>query len=89
MRPNLFESRPLVCTVGCRKVLQDAGQHFLGFNLVLNILYFAFALLVYSSAFGFAQALRHLSPPEYQLLNNGKLFTTSLIYRVVRKKAME
>lgn len=33
-------------------------------------------------------ALRHLSPPEYQLLNNGKLFTTSLIYRVVMKRPL-
>jgi drug/metabolite transporter (DMT)-like permease len=33
-------------------------------------------------------SLRYLSPPEYQLLNNGKLFTTSLVYRVVMKKQL-
>ena len=29
------------------------------------------------------EALQKISPPEYQLLNNIKLFTTSLVFRVV------
>jgi len=33
-------------------------------------------------------ALGYLSPPEYQLLNNGKLFTTSIVYRVVMKRPL-
>jgi len=34
------------------------------------------------------EALRRLTPPEYQLLNNMKLFTTSVVYRVAIKRQM-
>ncbi|CAK9095820.1 CMP-sialic acid transporter 1 (CMP-SA-Tr 1) (CMP-Sia-Tr 1) (CMP-sialic acid transporter-like protein 1) (OsCSTLP1) [Durusdinium trenchii] len=34
------------------------------------------------------EALHFISPPEYQLLNNMKLFTTSLVFRVVMKRQL-
>ncbi|CAJ1364306.1 unnamed protein product [Effrenium voratum] len=34
------------------------------------------------------EALRCISPPEYQLLNNMKLFTTSILFRVVMKRQL-
>lgn len=34
------------------------------------------------------EALRHLSPPEYQLLNNMKLFTTSIAFRVLMRRQL-
>lgn len=34
------------------------------------------------------EALRYISPPEYQLLNNMKLFTTSILYRVVMRRQL-
>jgi len=34
------------------------------------------------------EALRRLAPPEYQLLNNMKLFTTSLVFRVTMKRRL-
>eukprot|EP00931_Biecheleriopsis_adriatica_P104637 TRINITY_DN79286_c0_g1_i1.p1 TRINITY_DN79286_c0_g1~~TRINITY_DN79286_c0_g1_i1.p1 ORF type:complete len:349 (+),score=72.02 TRINITY_DN79286_c0_g1_i1:34-1047(+) len=34
------------------------------------------------------EALRHISPPEYQLLNNLKLFTTALMYRLVMRRQL-
>lgn len=34
------------------------------------------------------EALRFLGPPEYQLLNNMKLFTTSIVFRVVMKRQL-
>jgi len=34
------------------------------------------------------EALRYLSPPEYQLLNNLKLLTTSIVYRVVMRRQL-
>jgi len=35
------------------------------------------------------EALRHISPPEYQLLNNMKLFTTSAVYRVAMRRQLK
>lgn len=34
------------------------------------------------------EALRYLSPPEYQLLNNVKLFTTAITYRVIMRREL-
>eukprot|EP00428_Durinskia_dybowskii_P033453 CAMPEP_0170254772 /NCGR_PEP_ID=MMETSP0116_2-20130129/27237_1 /TAXON_ID=400756 /ORGANISM="Durinskia baltica, Strain CSIRO CS-38" /LENGTH=235 /DNA_ID=CAMNT_0010505777 /DNA_START=233 /DNA_END=937 /DNA_ORIENTATION=+ len=34
------------------------------------------------------EALRLLTPPEYQLLNNGKLFTTSVVFRLVMRRRL-
>eukprot|EP00439_Symbiodinium_sp_Y106_P082494 s1430_g21.t3 len=34
------------------------------------------------------EALQKISPPEYQLLNNIKLFTTSLVFRVVMRRQL-
>ncbi|CAE8630760.1 unnamed protein product [Polarella glacialis] len=34
------------------------------------------------------EALRCISPPQYQLLNNMKLFTTSLVYRVAMQREL-
>ncbi|CAE7498762.1 unnamed protein product [Symbiodinium natans] len=34
------------------------------------------------------EALQRISPPEYQLLNNMKLFTTSLVFRVVMQRQL-
>lgn len=34
------------------------------------------------------EALRHLSPPEYQMLNNMKLLTTSAVYRMVMQRRL-
>lgn len=35
------------------------------------------------------EALRRLSPPEYQMLNNLKLFTTSAVYRVAMRRQLK
>lgn len=34
------------------------------------------------------EALRYISPPQYQLLNNMKLFTTSIVFRVARSPSV-
>jgi len=35
------------------------------------------------------EALRHITPPEYQLLNNMKLFTTCVVYRVALRRQLK
>ena len=50
-----------------------AGKHFL----------FLYVFFFWHIGFDWRfEALRFLSPPEYQLLNNMKLFTTSIVFRV-------
>lgn len=49
--------------------------------LIPSVLYLVQNQLIFA-------ALSVLSPPEYQLLNNGKLFTTTIVYRVVMKRTL-
>jgi UDP-sugar transporter A1/2/3 len=52
-----------------------------------KVLLFALPALLYSlqNVLVF-EALKHLAPPEYQLLNNMKLFTTTIVYRIVMRR---